>query len=187
MNTAQKQKYPLLLALSLSAAFASVSRAQTPLSAQTAVTLNATADEALTISATPGIVNFDLLNVPAFGDAPITVEVHATVSQLRTSLELELFFTDRATGLTNGATAIPSEWVYTDLHAAGAGSYAGCVFVTSASPAGGSCGTLQLNTAGDPLPSGFVHTQVVTILIALQALPVAGTYTGTLFAQVTAL
>jgi len=172
----QRRECFALLALTL--ALAPGARAQ--LNSNTAtVNLNAPLAESLSVSVTPGTVNFTLVsNGPAASSSAITITTTWVLRPSRTSLSTYAYFTSSAAALTDGGVPpnnIPSSSVTGSVNGG-----ANTAFTGSSPFATGSSLTVYTTAiAGGNKNSSHSDTLALTIDTTALALP-AGTYTGVL-------
>ncbi len=186
-------KTQFLLALSAGTLFllsVKTCRAQISSSAGT-VTLNATLPEVLSVSATPGNVNFTLVpGGTAVASAPILVTTTWLVRASRANIGLFAWFAAPAAALTDGAATpntIPSAEVYGTVPT---GSPTAYTAFTQSGALGAAGGGLQLFTqALSSSTRSATRTDNLNLEINLTAQPQlpAGTYSGVLNLQAQAL
>jgi hypothetical protein len=146
-----------------------------------AVTLNATLNSGLTITAAPGLVNFNLVRSgTATGSTPITISTSWTLPLIFGNISEYAYFTNPAAALTDGASDnIPSGSV--------AGSFNGGAYTafTGASPlAAGSSITLFTQNFFIFFTNPGARTDTLSLQINTTGLNLpAGTYTGVLHIQ----
>ena len=148
---------------------------------QANVQLNAVLAESLSVSATPGLVNFALAGAGVSpGDAPIAITTTWALSGSRTNVSLHAYFSS-SVALTDGTNNIPTSNVHGSVNGGGFGPFTNVgafsndsiqVFSTAITDANRSATAndslaLQIDTTGLGLP--------------------AGTYTGTLNIQARAI
>jgi hypothetical protein len=160
--------------------------ASSPASAQiksnpSAVNLNATLTSDITITATPGTVNFNLVrNGTATGSVPVSIKTSWTLPLLFGTITEYAFFTSPAAALTDGASDnIPSANVSGSLNG---GAYAA---FTGASPfSGGSALTLFNQNFFALFSNPGSRTDSLSLQITTTGLNLpAATYTGVLHIQ----
>jgi hypothetical protein len=145
------------------------------------VNLNATLNSGLTITAAPGLVNFNLVrNGTATGSAPVTITTSWTLPLIFGNIVEYAYFTNPAAALRDGASDnIPSASV--------SGSYNGGAFTafTGASPlAAGSSITLFNQFFFIFFTNPGTRTDTLNLQINTTGLNLpAGTYTGVLHIQ----
>ena len=155
------------------------------------VTLNATLPEVLSVSATPGNVNFTLVpGSTAVASAPILVTTSWLVRATRANIALFAWFATPAAALTDGASTpnnIPSAEVYGTVPT---GSPTAYTAFTQSGALGATGGGLQLFTqALYSATRSITRTDNLNLEINLTAQPQlpAGTYSGILNLQAQAL
>ncbi len=155
------------------------------------VTLNATLPEVLSVSATPGNVNFTLIpGGTAVASAPILVTTTWLVRASRANVALFAWFATPAAALTDGASTpntIPSAEVYGTVPT---GSPTAYTAFTQSGALGASGGGLQLFTqALSSATRSATRTDNLNLEINLTAQPQlpAGSYSGILNLQAQAL
>ncbi len=156
------------------------------------VALNGTLAESLTVSATVSTVNFALVpGSTVAGSAAIPITTTWILLPSRTSVQLYGFFASSAAALTDGYTApdnIPSSAVLGQVPTGTPTTYT--AFSQTAAGFGAASASLLLYTQAIALAShNFVgnRTDNLSLEIVTPATLPAGTYTGTLTLQATAL
>ncbi len=146
-----------------------------------AVSLNATLNSGLTITAAPGLVNFNLVrNGTATGSAPITITTSWRLPLIFGNIIEYAYFTNSAAALTDGASDnIPS------ANVAGSFNGGGYTTFTGASPlAAGSSITLFNQFFFIFFSNPGTRTDTLNLRINTTGLSLpAGTYTGVLHIQ----
>ncbi len=146
-----------------------------------AVSLNATLNSGLTITAAPGLVNFNLVrNGTATGSAPVTITTSWTLPLIFGNISEYAYFSNPAVALTDGSSDnIPSASV--------GGSFNGGAYTafTGASPlAAGSSITLFQQFFFIIFTNPGTRTDTLNLQINTTGLNLpAGTYTGVLHIQ----
>jgi hypothetical protein len=183
MNSFKKARIAAA-AVGLALLLSQASQAQALNSNNSTVALNAVLAESLTVSATPGIVNFTLASTgTSTGSAPVAITTTWALGKTRTSVKVFAYFSG-TTALTDGSgDNIPTSNV---LGAVGVGAYApftggSAVFnvnsIQVANQAIGAAGTFNSSRTDN------LSLEIVTTGLALPA----ATYTGTLNVQAQAL
>jgi hypothetical protein len=145
-----------------------------------AVSLNATLSSGITITAAPGLVNFNLVrNGTATGSAPISITTSWTLPLIFGNISEYAYFTNSTAALTNGASNnIPSASVSGSLNGGAFTAFTGSsplaagssitvfnqfffIFFTNPGSRTDSL-NLQINTTGLSLPAG-TYTGVLHI------------------------
>ena len=148
------------------------------------VNLAANLTTSLTITASPGLVNFALIpNGTATGSVPITVNVSWTLRPSVGAVKTYAYFTSAAVALTDGAADnIPSSSVSGSVNGGAYGAFTGASpFAASSSITLSSIRILGNNKTGN-------HTDTLNLQISTIGLTLpAGTYTGVLNIQAQAL
>ncbi len=164
--------------------------AQLNSSAQT-ITLNATLAEALSISATPSAVNFNLVQGGiSTSSAPVAISTSWLVKTTRANIALVGWFATPSAALTDGAVtpnSIPSSEIYGMV---AGGSPTAYTAFTQSNALGTASGGLQLFTQSlSSLNRSSTRTDNLNLEINLVGQPQlpAGTYTGILNLQAQAL
>ena len=164
--------------------------AQLNSSAQT-VTLNATLAEALTISATPSGINFNLVQGGiATASAPVAVSTSWLLKSTRANIAVFAWFTTPSAALSDGASTpnnIPSTEILGQVSSGTPTSYTA---FTQSTALGTASGSLQLFTQALSASSrALTRTDNLNLQINLTAQPQlpAGTYSGILNLQAQAL
>jgi hypothetical protein len=181
-----KTKYGVMIAgLALASALGPTTFAQVN-STQASVNLNAVINETVSVSATPGTVNFDPLNPNGVtsGDSSITINSAWVLSPSRGNLNVYAYFAS-TTALTHASSptfTIPSSSVQGKV---GAGAFTA---FTGNSPfaAGSSLTVASVAIVGNNKNSSRSDTLSLQIDTTGAGLP-AGTYTGVLFVQAQAI
>ena len=159
--------------------------AQAQLKSNTAsVNLAANLTTSLTVTASPGLVNFPLVrNGIANGSATITVNTSWTVNFLIGTVKTYAYFTSAAAALTDGAgDNIPSSSVSGSVNGGAFGAFTGSSpFAAGSSIALSSTTIFLFNTTGN-------HSDTLNMRINTTGLNLpAGNYTGVLIIQAQAL
>jgi len=154
------------------------------------VTLNATMTEALTVAATPSVVNFALANNgTAFGSAPVVITTAWVLGAGRANVVLDAYFANPTAALTTGGatpTNIPTSAVlgedlmgtpstYTAFTATGVVGTAGAGLEVFTQP------LTALNRAYSRTDNLLLEINTTGLVLP------AGSYTGTLTLQAQAL
>jgi hypothetical protein len=171
--------------LASSTAFAQVT------SNSASVSLTATLNEILSISATPSAVTFTLAQgTTATGSSPVAIQTTWLVLPTRANLILDGYFASAAAALTDGATTpdnIPTSAVLGEVPTGTPTTFTAFTQSTALGPTGAGLTLFTLpltatNRAG-------TRTDNLSLEINLSSLPQlpAGTYTGTLTLQAQAL
>jgi hypothetical protein len=187
---ARKRKHPgcrgLALVLAGIVLVLAPSRARAQLKSNPAVVnLNATLNSSITITAAPGLVNFNLVrNGAVIGSSPVTITTTWALPILFGTIREYAYFTSPAAALTDGAgDNIPSGSV--------AGSFNGGAFTpfTGASPfAAGSSKTLFTQRVFIFFSNPGRRTDTLNLRIDTTGLNLpAATYTGVLHIQAQAI
>jgi hypothetical protein len=181
-----KTKYGLMMAgLTLMLSLASTTFAQVD-SAQASVNLNAVMNETISVSATPGTVNFDPLdpNGVTSGDSSIAIDTSWVLNPSRGNLDVYAYFAS-TTALVHA-----SDPAFTISSSSVAGQVGAGAFTpfTGNSPfaAGSSLTVASVPIIGNNKNSSRSDTLSLQIDTTGLGLP-AGTYTGTLYVQAEAL
>ncbi len=155
------------------------------------VALNATLPETLTLSATPGTVNFNLVpGATAAGSAPVVVSTSWVVSAARGTVNLYAWFGTPSAALSDGASTpntIPSSAVYAST---ANGIPTVLTAFTQSNTLGVASGGLKLfsqSLSSANRESNRSDSVNLQINLTNQAQLPAGNYTGTLNLQVQAL
>lgn len=165
-------------------ALAMVPRSYAQVTSNTAnVNLNATMNETLTVSATPGTVNFALVpNGPVSGNSPVSITTQWALAATRTSVALWAYFTN-TTALTNGTYNIPNTSVSGNPNGGGLTPF------STANPFNGASTGVQIFNYAITSPAGLNVTRTDSLALQIDTtglgLP-AGTYTGVLNIQAVA-
>jgi hypothetical protein len=148
------------------------------------VNLAADLTTSLTVTASPGLVNFALIpNGTATGSVPITVNVSWTLKPSVGAVTTYAYFTSAAVALTDGAADnIPSSSVSGSVNGGAFGAFTGASpFAASSSITLSSIRILGNNKSGN-------RTDTLNLQISTTGLNLpAGTYTGVLNIQAQAL
>jgi hypothetical protein len=148
------------------------------------VNLAADLTTSLTVTASPGLVNFALIpNGTATGSVPITVNVSWTLKPSVGAVTTYAYFTSAAVALTDGAADnIPSSSVSGSVNGGAFGAFTGASpFAASSSITLSSIRILGNNKSG-------IRTDTLNLQISTTGLNLpAGTYTGVLNIQAQAL
>ena len=148
------------------------------------VNLAADLTTSLTITASPGLVNFALIpNGTATGSVPVTVNVSWTLRPSVGAVTTYAYFTSAAVALTDGAADnIPSSSVSGSVNGGAYGAFTGASpFAATSSITLSSIRILGNNKTG-------THTDTLNLQISTIGLTLpAGTYTGVLNIQAQAL
>lgn len=148
------------------------------------VNLAADLTTSLTITASPGLVNFALIpNGTATGSVPVTVNVSWTLRPSVGAVTTYAYFTSAAVALTDGAADnIPSSSVSGSVNGGAYGAFTGVSpFAATSSITLSSIKILGNNRTGN-------HTDTLNLQISTIGLNLpAGTYTGVLNIQAQAL
>jgi hypothetical protein len=154
------------------------------------VSLNATLNQALTVSVQSGSsVNFALTeNAAANGDVPTIIRTAWNLNPGQTgAVTLYAYFNVPAQALTDGAgTNIPSSWVLGQMTTGTPTTYTAFTQTNPVGPAGGSLALFTTNITG--INKNSNRTDNLNLRIDLTGHTLAtGTYTGTLRIQARAL
>jgi hypothetical protein len=159
--------------------------AQAQLNSNTAgVNLAANLTTSLTVTASPGLVNFPLIrNGITNGSATITVNTSWTVNFLFGTVKTYAYFTSAAAALTDGAgDNIPSSSVSGSVNGGAFGAF------TGATPFAGASGMTLFNTTIFIFNTTGNHSDTLNMRINTTGLNLpAANYTGVLMIQAQAL
>jgi hypothetical protein len=148
------------------------------------VNLNAVMNETLTVTATPGTVNFNLVpNGPVSGNSPVSITTQWALAGTRTSVALWAYFSN-TTALTNGTGSnIPNTSVSGNPNGAGLSPF------TATNPFNSANTGVQIFNYAITSAAGLNVTRTDSLALQIDTtglgLP-AGTYTGVLNIQAVA-
>lgn len=172
--------------LALVLPLATTSWAQALNSNTAAVNLNAPLAESVSVSASPGTVNFTLLpNGPASGNSAVTITTTWVLRPNRTTLTTYAYFSSSTAALTDGGTP-PNNIASSSVKGSVNGGASTPLTGTSPFAAGSSVTVYSTAITGGNKNTSHTDTLALTIDTTGLALP-AGTYTGTLIIQAQAL